>query len=175
MRQRLVIILAVVVIAVLLLTIFRGKPKSKISERKTSRLVQKERPVKKTQEVSITKPEDKKETKEQRLEGGPGEKEIKPEVRKEIPVAKPPSALAKEKPEEEWGEDPFVREFSAISEIKDLRLTAITISESRSYALINDQILAVGDEIAGKKVVAIEKDKVVVEKGGRRFTLLLGE
>ncbi len=74
-----------------------------------------------------------------------------------------------------WGSDPFVRPWILSSEIKDLKLKAITISGKKAYALINDQILETGEMIAGKSITAIEKDKVILEQGGRTFTLLLGE
>jgi|UniRef100_A0A7C3V0C2 type II secretory pathway component PulC len=151
MRQRIIVILVIVIALLLILTLTRGKPKSKVvAERKARPSLMK-------------KPEEIKET-------VPIEKEKKPEAKKETkPV---PAPIAQE---EGWGEDPFVRDFSFLTEIKDLRLTAITISESKSYALINDMIVSVGDEIAGKKIVAIDKDKVVVEKGGKRFEVYLGQ
>jgi len=74
-----------------------------------------------------------------------------------------------------WGSDPFVRQWILNSEIKDLKLKAITLSGKKAYALINDQILEVGEVIAGKSITFIEKDKVILEQGGRTFTLLLGE
>ncbi len=153
MRQRLLIILAIIIVVVLVLTLTQSKPKSKIPER---RAVAKEKtPTEKIPKVAgAEKP-------------APTEKEVK----------KQEKSIAQTMPEREegWGEDPFVRDFSFITEIRDLQLTAITISESRSYALINNQIVGVGDEISGKKVIEIEKDKVVVEKGGRRFTIFLGQ
>lgn len=155
MRQRIIIILVIIIAVVLILTFTRSKPQpKKMMTRKTTSL--------KTQ------------PKEELANPTPVGKEEKKEEKKKEVVRTTTVSLAKEE-EEGWGEDPFVRDFSFFAEIKDLRLTAITISESKSYALINDMILGVGDEIAGKKVVAIEKDKVVVEKGGRRFEVYLGQ
>ena len=62
-----------------------------------------------------------------------------------------------------------------MNELANLKLKAITLGGDRPYALINDQILQIGDEISGKKVVKIESDNVTLEQGGRTFTLLLGE
>jgi hypothetical protein len=78
-------------------------------------------------------------------------------------------------PPETWGSDPFVRDWVMVNELANLKLKAITLGGERPYALINDQILQVGDEISGKRVVKIEADNVTLEQGGRTFTLLLGE
>ena len=78
-------------------------------------------------------------------------------------------------PPETWGTDPFVRDWVMVNELANLKLKAITLGGDRPYALINDQILQVGDEISGKRVAGIESDYVTLEQGGRTFTLLLGE
>jgi hypothetical protein len=78
-------------------------------------------------------------------------------------------------PPETWGTDPFVRDWVMVNELANLRLKAITLGGDRPYALVNDQILQVGDEISGKRVARIESDNVTLEQGGRTFTLLLGE
>jgi hypothetical protein len=76
---------------------------------------------------------------------------------------------------ETWGTDPFVRDWVMVNELANLKLKAITLGGEHPYALINDQILQVGDEISGKRVAKIESDNVTLEQGGRTFTLLLGE
>ena len=78
-------------------------------------------------------------------------------------------------PPETWGTDPFVRDWVMVNELANLKLKAITLGGDRPYALINDQILQVGDDISGKRIVKIESDYVTLEQGGRTFTLLLGE
>ncbi len=84
-------------------------------------------------------------------------------------------AAAEEKQPETWGSDPFVRDWVMVNELAEMNLNAITIGGEKAYALINDQILEVGDVISGKRIVMIETDKVVLEQGGRTFDLLLGE
>jgi hypothetical protein len=74
-----------------------------------------------------------------------------------------------------WGSDPFVRDWMLMSEVANLNLRAITVTSSGASALINDQIVQVGDLISGKRVVSIEQDRVTLEQGGRTFTLTLGE
>ena len=71
---------------------------------------------------------------------------------------------------ETWGTDPFVRDWVMVNELANLKLKAITLGGDHPYALINDQILQVGDEISGKRIVSIESDKVTLEQGGRTFT-----
>jgi len=94
-------------------------------------------------------------------------------------AAKPAAATGaltpKVLPPETWGADPFVRDWVMVNELANLRLKAITLGGDRPYALINDQILQIGDEISGKRVAKIESDNVTLEQGGRTFTLLLGE
>lgn len=74
-----------------------------------------------------------------------------------------------------WGSDPFVREWLMVNELAELNLKAITLGGDKAYVLINDQILEEGDVISGKHIALIESDKVILEQGGRTFTLLLGE
>ena len=94
-------------------------------------------------------------------------------------AAKPAAATGaltpKVLPPETWGADPFVRDWVMVNELANLRLKAITLGGERPYALINDQILQIGDEISGKRIATIESDNVTLEQGGRTFTLLLGE
>ncbi|MEO0092803.1 MAG: hypothetical protein ABIK93_07895 [candidate division WOR-3 bacterium] len=94
---------------------------------------------------------------------------------KRAEVPKPIAQPVAEEKAEKWGTDPFIRDWVLATEIKDLRLKAVTISGMKAYALINDQILEKGEVIQGKRIVAIEKDKVILEQGGRQFTLYLGE
>jgi len=91
-------------------------------------------------------------------------------------VSKPESILVESNTVKgKWGTDPFVRNWVMTAEVSDLKLKAITQSGAKAYALINDQILEAGEIIAGKKIVSIEKDKVVLEQGDRTFTIMLGQ
>lgn len=156
MRQRLIALIGILIVLLVVFTLLR--PKSKMTALK------KEIKPRVKQETLTVVP--KKEIKETPV--------ITP-VKKEGLRLSPVTMKEAEEDAEKWGEDPFVREFSYISEIKDLMISAITISENEAYAIINNQIVQVGDVIDGKKVVAIEKDRVIVEKGGKRFTVFLSE
>jgi hypothetical protein len=93
----------------------------------------------------------------------------------ETPAAASPPAFAAIPEPEVWGGDPFVRDWMLTNELANLSLKAITLGGDGAYALINDQILEEGDIISGKRIVSIHPDNVMLEQGGRTFTLLLGE
>jgi len=90
-------------------------------------------------------------------------------------------------PEKAWGRDPFelppgvqlrVAEAGGSPEaIKPhiKKVTAILITDSRKVASINHKVVAVGDFIDGEKVLEIEPDRVILEKGGRRKVITLEE
>lgn len=108
-----------------------------------------------------------------------GAKAVEPAPTATGAAAKPAAATGaltpKVLPPETWGADPFVRDWVMVNELANLRLKAITLGGERPYALINDQILQIGDQIGGKRIASIESDNVTLEQGGRTFTLLLGE
>jgi len=86
----------------------------------------------------------------------------------------PPSAKS-------WGRDPFddpshkpaprriVKKAPRVS----LTLKAISYAGQASMAMINDQVLSVGDEIAGYRIVKIEQSRVLLSKGDENLTLKL--
>jgi hypothetical protein len=55
------------------------------------------------------------------------------------------------------------------------RVTAILISDHARLALIDRQIVTVGDSIHGEKVVEIKRDGVILAKGEQKRTLLLSQ
>jgi hypothetical protein len=56
-------------------------------------------------------------------------------------------------------------------EFPKLILQGVTISGGLREALISGQVVAVGDEVEGAKVIAIERQKVTLKFDGREFTL----
>ncbi len=175
MRQRLIVLIGILIVVLVLFTILRPKPKSKAAT------IAREIKPKVKQETLAPLPsrEIKEEIKKESIVSLPVKKETltiaKPLAKKETLGLKPITTQEVMEDTEKWGEDPFVRDFSYLAEMKSLVVSAITISENEAYAIINNQIVHVGDVVDGKKVVAIEKDRVVVEKGGKRFTIFLGE
>lgn len=69
---------------------------------------------------------------------------------------------------------PF-RPFLSSGESTKLSLTGVTMSGGYSYALINNQVVAVGDKIARVNAVVrdIQPKSAVVERNGKRLTLTL--
>ena len=88
-----------------------------------------------------------------------------------------------------WKRDPFRRDKENISRANlnkviesllsqrpgNLHLTAISKNGNQSYALINDQILSVGEIIDGYRVAEIRAANVVLKKNDHSFTLVLPE
>lgn len=78
-----------------------------------------------------------------------------------------------------WGRDPF---FAVGPEVvpedtpkPPLVCTGVTYKEDRPVALINHAVVAEGETIGGYLVRTIMETGVVVEKGGRRYTLRIGQ
>ena len=76
----------------------------------------------------------------------------------------------------DWGRDPFFSSYSSVS-LKggNLSLKGISFSQNKPAALINTEVVFVGDKIGKAKVIDIEKDKVLLEESGRKFILRLEE
>jgi hypothetical protein len=113
-------------------------------------------------------------------QAGADEGEAEAEAAAEIEAAGEKSArtgkeFSEVREPESWGSDPFVRDWLLVNELREMQLKAITLGGEKAYALINDQILEEGDLISGKRITRIESDKVIMEQGGRTFTLVLGE
>ncbi|GBD94592.1 hypothetical protein BMS3Abin05_02203 [bacterium BMS3Abin05] len=80
-----------------------------------------------------------------------------------------------------WKRDPFVGAFTA--EILDslgyqkeqpYLLKAISWKNGQAYVLINDDIVKVGENVNGLKVLRIDGNRVICEKNLRKFSLILG-
>lgn len=63
--------------------------------------------------------------------------------------------------EPEWDSNPFVKSGDAL-QTKQMMLLGIIYGKEKSMALINSEIVQVGDKIGSSEVVAIEKQKVVL-------------
>lgn len=59
--------------------------------------------------------------------------------------------------------------------ISDFILQGVIFSEGGSRVVINNEILKEGNNIRGYTVLQIGKKEVILEKGGKKFTLKLGE
>lgn len=75
-----------------------------------------------------------------------------------------------------WGKNPFYSEYrptggSAVSQKVELHLLGVLFREYRAHALINNHIVAVGDELEGFRVTEITRDSVVLDNGETIVTL----
>ncbi len=81
----------------------------------------------------------------------------------------------------DWGRDPFFdpslvvkkKKVRKVRKTVHLDLKAISMAESGSVAMINDLILAVGDQVSGYTVVRIEPKAVELKKDGKSRILKL--
>lgn len=74
----------------------------------------------------------------------------------------------------DWGRDPFAVGSAAAELSGDLVLTGILWEEGKPYCIINGKIAKVGHEIAGCKILKIEKDSVTVKVGDEVRVLRIG-
>ncbi len=75
----------------------------------------------------------------------------------------------------DWGRDPFSSgpSTSEPATLSDMVLTGILWDDSAPLAMINDNLVGVGDKIGGYAVAEIKKDKVVLTDGEQNHTLTL--
>lgn len=76
---------------------------------------------------------------------------------------------------EDWGRDPFF--LGTVSrddiELDGMVLNGIVWDEANPYAIVNSEVVKVGDKLGNMKIVEITKDSVVLEQDGNRHTLTL--
>lgn len=73
-----------------------------------------------------------------------------------------------------WGRDPFVQARPDLDEediLDKLRLSAISVQGDSRMALINSNLVRVGDIINGMKVNSILTDRVILTSGNRTYQL----
>lgn len=73
-----------------------------------------------------------------------------------------------------WGRNPFTPGDLADNSGR-LIIKGIVWGDDKAdtFAIINDKIVKIGDEIGGKRVVEIKKDKVIINDGQNNFELKL--
>jgi ribosome-associated protein YbcJ (S4-like RNA binding protein) len=52
-----------------------------------------------------------------------------------------------------------------------LKLGGIVQSNGQAHAIINDQMVGVGEEVAGARVLEIQRRQVILERGGQKIIL----
>ncbi len=89
------------------------------------------------------------------------------------PMQPPPLALQKFR-EAKWANKPRVNKASVKKPApKTLRLTSILISRDRKVAIINDQMLRVGDKIDNATLVRLTRDSARLVRKGKVINLRL--
>ena len=84
-------------------------------------------------------------------------------IQKEIPLKK-----AEKDP---FKPETFVKEINENSLVKNFNVTGISILGDTRFAIINDSVKKIGDEILGTLIIAINKNTVVIQKDGKEYTL----
>ncbi len=94
-----------------------------------------------------------------------------------VPAAQRELNLQKERSETAWGRDPFSPSKSGLEyQRSDLELKGISVGKDKAgFAFINNEIVKTGDKIGGYEVGEVEKDRVLLKKGGQSFYLTLPE
>jgi len=74
-----------------------------------------------------------------------------------------------------WGRDPFLLDTSNAKEqgTEDLTLSGIMPDKQDPYAIINGEVVKLGDKAGGMTVIEINENSVVLDENGKRHTLEL--
>ncbi|MEK6733469.1 MAG: hypothetical protein AABY55_07565 [Candidatus Omnitrophota bacterium] len=74
-----------------------------------------------------------------------------------------------------WGRDPFLLDAPDIKErgMEDMELNGIVSDRQSPYAIINNNVVKLGDKVNGMTVIEINEKNVVLDENGQRHTLEL--
>lgn len=89
------------------------------------------------------------------------------------PMQPPPFALQKFR-QAKWAKQPKPKTAPTKEKAKPLQLTSILISPKRKVAIIDDQMLTVGDRIRGAKLVRLTRESARLVRQGKVINLNLG-
>lgn len=90
-----------------------------------------------------------------------------------VPVVRAKIARKKRSAYKDWGRNPFVAGLETVSSHSALALGGIVYDKKDSYVIINDQLLHVGDQVNGNKVIDIGQDRVILNNGSKDIELKL--
>lgn len=74
-----------------------------------------------------------------------------------------------------WGRNPFTLQKTSSKAFKSLILDGIMWDKEKSLAIINDEIVKIGERIGDNIVVEIKQDSVILNDGTKDFELKLGQ
>ena len=90
------------------------------------------------------------------------------------PMQPPPFALKKYR-EARWAANPRpTKTVAAKPKLESLQLTSIIYSAERKLAIIDDQLLAIGDRIRGAELVGLTRSNARLVRNGKVINLNLG-
>ncbi len=74
-----------------------------------------------------------------------------------------------------WGRDPFFMDSNSAREqgIGGLILNGTVSDKDNPYAIINNEIVKLGDKVSGMTIIEINEKNVVLDENGQRHTLEL--
>jgi len=74
-----------------------------------------------------------------------------------------------------WGRDPFLLDASNVKEqgIEDMALNGIVSDKENPYAIINNDVVKLGDKVNDMTVIEINEKSVVLEQDGQKHILEL--
>ncbi|MDO8603292.1 MAG: hypothetical protein Q7O04_05540 [Candidatus Omnitrophota bacterium] len=75
-----------------------------------------------------------------------------------------------------WSRDPFLLDASTNTQeqsAEDLVLNGIMPDKQNPYAIINNEVVKLGDKVGGMTVIEINENNVVLDENGKRHTLEL--
>lgn len=99
--------------------------------------------------------------------------EISQEKPVEKIVAQPNVSSGIETVKLNWGRDPFVLNPQKPIKKGEFLLTAVIWDELKPHAIINNEVVVAGQEIDEYRVIKINKDNVVLQKGDQELTIRL--
>ncbi|MEK6728053.1 MAG: hypothetical protein AABY28_05235 [Candidatus Omnitrophota bacterium] len=74
-----------------------------------------------------------------------------------------------------WARNPFTLQKTSSKVFEGLILGGIMWDKEKPLAIINDEIVKIGDNVSGNIVVDIKQDKVILKDGAKDFELRIGE
>jgi len=92
-----------------------------------------------------------------------------------VPVSFKRTEAERSKIEKGWGRDPFfsVTANTGNTKLGDLIVNGIVWDEKNPYAIIDRDVVKVGDKLGNMTVIEITENSVILEENGERYTLTL--
>lgn len=73
---------------------------------------------------------------------------------------------------QEWSSNPFIK-YGDNPQAKQMRLFGIVVGPNKAMALINSEVVQVGDKIGSSEIVSIERKKVILRNDDGIFQITM--